>query len=194
MVIFRKTVAGATESSLSRFLNLACRTAGLRGAVHLLIISSREMRALNRRFRGLDRATDVLSFPAGGVPETEKSGFAGDIAISAEIAGRNARALGHTAAEELKVLALHGVLHLAGYDHERDRGAMARCERRLRRALHLPDGLIERGAAAGAEETSAAGKKHAAGKQGAAAKQRAGAQRPAARPVKARGRRAGSGS
>lgn len=145
MVIIRKAVAGATELSLSRFLNLARRAAGVAGQVHLLITSSRELRSLNRRFRGLDQATDVLSFPAA-LPEGAgtEDGFAGDIAISADIACRNAQALGHVALVELKILALHGVLHLAGGDHENDSGEMARRERRLRRALRLPDGLIER--------------------------------------------------
>jgi probable rRNA maturation factor len=93
---------------------------------------------LNRRFRRKDRATDVLSF-AG------QNGAAGDIAISAETAARNARRLGHSTAAELKVLILHGALHLAGYDHEHDRGQMARREQRLRRQFRLPTGLIERG-------------------------------------------------
>ena len=72
------------------------------------------------------------------------SGLAGDIAISAEIAAQNARHLGHSAAQEIKILVLHGILHLAGYDHESDRGTMARKEVRLRKSLGLPSGLIER--------------------------------------------------
>jgi len=71
-------------------------------------------------------------------------GFAGDVAISAEIARQNARRLGHTAAEEIKILVLHGMLHLAGYDHELDNGEMEREEARLRKSLGLPVGLIER--------------------------------------------------
>jgi probable rRNA maturation factor len=74
--------------------------------------------------------------------------LAGDLAISAEIAARNAARLGHSLASEIKVLALHGVLHLAGYDHEGDRGQMAEKEERLRRELRLPTTLIERGEAA----------------------------------------------
>lgn len=154
MVIIRKAVAGATELSLSRFLNLARRAAGVTGQVNLLITSSRELRSLNRRFRRLDKATDVLSFPAAA-PPGEPDGLAGDIAISAEIACRNARALGHASLVELKILALHGVLHLAGCDHEKDNGEMARRERRLRRALRLPDGLIERTAAVPLQEAKA---------------------------------------
>ena len=99
------------------------------------------MRSLNHRFRDKDKATDVLSFPA--LPEVKKK-FAGDLAISVEIASRNARELGHSTANEIKILALHGVLHLAGYDHERDAGEMARTELRLRQAFRLPCSLIER--------------------------------------------------
>lgn len=106
-----------------------------------MLTSSHELRSLNSRFRHKDKATDVLSFPA--VPEL-KDKFAGDLAISVDIAARNARELGHSAADEIKILALHGVLHLAGYDHEQDRGEMARAEQRLRRDLRLPSSLIER--------------------------------------------------
>ena len=89
----------------------------------------------------------MLSFPAP--PGLERS-CAGDIAISAEIAAHNARTLGHTVAEEIKILALHGILHLRGYDHDRDRGKMARREEKLRRDLRLPIGLIERSKQSGA--------------------------------------------
>jgi len=107
---------------------------------NVLVTTSRELHQLNRRFRGKNRATDVLSFPAApGIV-----GFAGDVAISAEIAAYNAGALGHTVAEEIKILALHGILHLAGYDHEKDDGVMARKEQRIRKVLGLPGGLIER--------------------------------------------------
>jgi probable rRNA maturation factor len=113
----------------------------LRGAVSVLVTSSRELQQLNRRFRGKNTPTDVLSFPA--IPGLMQA-FAGDIAISAEIAARNARQLGHTAAEEIRVLTLHAVLHLAGYDHELDDGEMQRKEAHLRKSLGLPVGLIER--------------------------------------------------
>ena len=103
----------------------------------MLITSSAELRRLNRRFRGKNEATDVLSFPSA-------DGTLGDLAISAEIAARNAHRLGHSATDEIKILILHGLLHLAGYDHETDDGVMARKEARLRRVLGLPVGLIER--------------------------------------------------
>ncbi len=112
----------------------------LKKMVNVLVTTSRELQELNRRFRGQSRPTDVLSFPAAqGI-----ANLAGDVAISAEIAAHNAAELGHTAATEIKILTLHGILHLAGYDHERDDGEMARKEERMRRALRLPVGLIER--------------------------------------------------
>jgi probable rRNA maturation factor len=144
MVILQKRVPGLTEDTLDRFVTRAKRSVGLRGSVTVLVTSSRELRRLNQRFRGKDTPTDVLSFPALRLAAKR---FAGDVAISADIASQNARRLGHSPAEEIKILALHGVLHLAGYDHETDNGAMARREERLRRQLRLPVGLIERNSA-----------------------------------------------
>jgi len=108
-----------------------------RGSVAIALVSDRVMRTLNRRHRGVDRATDVLSFPADG-------GSLGDIAIAAGVAARQARAAGHAVSTELRVLALHGILHLLGYDHETDQGEMSRVEERLRRRAGLPGGLIGR--------------------------------------------------
>src|SRR5260370_30308329 len=99
------------------------------------------MRCGIRAFGEKDKPTDVLPFPAE--PGAQKQ-FAGEIAISAEIAAHNAWALRHSPAEEVKILVLHGVLHLRGYDHECDNGKMARREKQLRAKLHLPLGLIER--------------------------------------------------
>ena len=141
MIIFQKRVADLTELALSRFLARARRAAGLKGAVNVLVTTSAEMKSLNRRFRAKDKPTDVLSFPAGSGAQKQ---FAGEIAISAEIATKNARSLGHSPAEEVKILVLHGVLHLRGYDHESDHGQMAKREEQLRAQLHLPLGLIER--------------------------------------------------
>ena len=107
----------------------------------MLVTGSQELQKLNRQFRGKDKATDVLSFPA---PPEAADGLAGDVAISADIAAENAQRLRHEAADEIKILLLHGVLHLAGYDHEHDDGEMARKEQRLRKVLGLPIGLIER--------------------------------------------------
>ena len=110
-----------------------------RGTMTVAIVSDARVRALNRKFRKKNTATDVLSFPA------EESGYLGDVVISSGVAARQARAAGHSLATELRVLALHGLLHLLGYDHERDDGQMARLERRLRRMGGLREGLIERG-------------------------------------------------
>jgi probable rRNA maturation factor len=141
VIIFRKRVAGLTEPALARFVARAARSVKLHGSINVLVTSNGEMKNLNRRFRAKDQPTDVLSFPAGDVP---LSGLAGDVAISLEIAAKHANQFGHSPAEEIKILALHGVLHLAGYDHETDDGNMARKEERLRKLLGLPSGLTER--------------------------------------------------
>ena len=101
------------------------------------LVSDARMRAINRRFRGMDYATDVLSFPSD-------SPHLGDIVIATGVARRQARTAGHGATEELRILALHGLLHLLGYDHERDNGQMARVERRLRQKGGLREALTER--------------------------------------------------
>jgi probable rRNA maturation factor len=141
LVIFEKRVPELSELALTRFVARARQEAGLKGTVDIFVTSNGRMRSLNRRFRDLDKTTDVLSFPAA---DNVREKFAGEIAISAEIATQNARALGHSAADEVKILVLHGLLHLGGYDHERDDGEMARRERQLRTRLGLPSGLIER--------------------------------------------------
>jgi probable rRNA maturation factor len=112
--------------------------AGARGAVTVAVVSDARVRALNHRYRRKFRATDVLSFPS------EDSGYLGDIVIAAGVARRQARQAGHSIQTELRVLALHGLLHLLGYDHERDNGRMARIEARLRSRGGLREGLIGR--------------------------------------------------
>ena len=104
-----------------------------------LLTRDAELQRLNRTFLGHDYATDVLSFPSGS-----RSGFLGEIAISVDRAREQAREQGHAAADELKILMLHGVLHLLGMNHETDRGLMARTETRWRKHFQLPAGLIER--------------------------------------------------
>jgi probable rRNA maturation factor len=141
VVILEKRVAGLTARSLESFVVRARKAARLHGRVNVLVSTDRELRRLNRRFRGKDKATDVLSFPS--VLDLDRD-FAGDVAISATSAAQSARRLGHSAADEIRILALHGVLHLAGYDHEQDGGKMARQEARLRVRLGLPAALIER--------------------------------------------------
>lgn len=115
------------------------KLAGMKGDVAILITNSRKMRELNRWYRRDDHATDVLSFPG-----TPKLNHAGDVAISAEIAAKNATSLQHSLMVEIKVLILHGILHLSGYDHEADAGEMAGLEDRLRSRLGLPNALISR--------------------------------------------------
>ena len=141
-VVLSRQVPGLSERGLANFVRNACRAAGLQGTPTLLVTNSRRMRQLNAQFRGKHYATDVLSFPSPIFVE----GFGGDIAVSIDIASRNARALGHSVVDEVKILVLHGVLHLAGYDHENDNGQMAEKELRLRRKLGLPAALIERAA------------------------------------------------
>lgn len=138
LVIVRRKLSGVTAKALDAFAITAKRAAGVRGEVAILITSSEEVRQLNREFRGKDKPTDVLSFPS------DADGLAGDIAISADIAKENGHALRHSALTEIKVLVLHGMLHLAGHDHETDGGEMAALEARLRARLGLPQGLIER--------------------------------------------------
>lgn len=141
LVTIESKLHGISETALGRFVAQARRAARVRGQVHVLIISSRRMKSLNWQFRGQNKPTDVLSFPA--MAEVARD-LAGDIVISADIAAANAQRFRHSLAQELKVLILHGVLHLGGHDHERDNGKMARKEARLRKQLGLKDGLIER--------------------------------------------------
>ena len=135
MVILEKRVPGLPMEDLSRFAQRAQAIAHVYGEVSILIADNRRLRDLNRRFRRKNAPTDVLSFP---------SHRGGDIAISLDIARDNARLYGHHFSEELKVLILHGMLHLAGYDHESDDGQMAAREMSLRAHLKLPASLIDR--------------------------------------------------
>jgi probable rRNA maturation factor len=132
-----------------------------RGSVGVAVVSDARVRALNRRYRHEDSATDVLSFPSGErratgrlrraasgerAAVTHRPPFLGEIVIARGVARRQARAARHSESTELRVLALHGLLHLLGFDHdhERDRGRMRRVERRLRKKGGLREGLIER--------------------------------------------------
>jgi probable rRNA maturation factor len=128
------------ERALAVFAGKAQRAVGVDGAVTIRITTSSELRELNRRYRHKDEATDVLSFDL----LSTRAKTVGDLAISAEIAAANAAELGHTTETELKILILHGLLHLAGYDHEADNGEMGKRESELRTQLKLPVGLIER--------------------------------------------------
>jgi probable rRNA maturation factor len=146
LVILEKKIVGLNEDALGRFVLRARKAVGLRGQVNVLVTSSAAVRSLNQRFRSENTATDVLSFPATSTTSDFRKGakLAGEVAISADIALKNSFRLGHPVAQEIKILALHGILHVAGFDHERDNGEMARKEAELRRALGLPATLIER--------------------------------------------------
>ena len=113
------------------------------GLVTIAIVSDARIRALNRQFRRVDKATDVLSFPSSPEPRAP-SPVLGDIVIARGVAKRQAREAGHSERTEWRVLALHGLLHLLGYDHEKDNGRMQRAERKLRLKGGLRDGLIDR--------------------------------------------------
>jgi probable rRNA maturation factor len=129
-----------SSSGLSRFVNRARAAVRLEGEVEVLLTSDAEIKRLNKAFRGKNKATDVLSFPA----PAEAEGVAGDLAVSLDTAAQQAVEHGHSLRDEVRILLLHGLLHLAGEDHETDAGEMAARERELRKQLKLPVGLIER--------------------------------------------------
>jgi probable rRNA maturation factor len=137
------SLAIPSSRALTRFLLQAQAALHLRGEVSVLLTTDREIQRLNRKYRGKNKVTDVLSFPAGPFVEKQEN-IAGDLAISVQTASRQGTACGHSLGTELKVLMLHGLLHLAGYDHESDGGRMGRRESQLRAKLGLPEGLIER--------------------------------------------------
>ncbi len=157
-----------SSRALARFLREAQAVVRLSGHVSVLLTTYRAIRRLNRQFRGKDKATDVLSFPADSLIQNQEK-IAGDLAVSVPTALRQAREQGHPLAIEIEVLILHGLLHLAGYDHETDEGQMARRERVLRGRLGLPSGLIERSAL----PTLAADKNGKDGARGARVKRQA---------------------
>ena len=137
-VTFRRVPAGFRRAAVERFARRLQLEVAKGGPFDCLITGDAELRRLNRDFRGKDYPTDVLSFPATGGP------LLGDIAISLGRARAQAREYGHPIEQEVQILLLHGLLHLMGYDHETDRGQMARAEKRWRSKLGLDSGLIER--------------------------------------------------
>ena len=139
----RTPSAAANLRSLNDFARRAQQRIGLEGQVNLLLSDDATLRQLNREYRGKNSPTDVLSFPAiqlDGVPQP----IAGDLAISIDTARRQAKTHRHTLQLELKILILHGLLHLAGFDHETDSGEMRERESELRAHFRLPVSLIER--------------------------------------------------
>jgi probable rRNA maturation factor len=137
----RSNSTAPAKSGLTRFLRRALQAVGLDGEVDVLLTTDAEIRRLNRTFRGKNKATDVLSFPA---PREIAQEHAGDLAISLDTAAQQAESFGHSLDAEVRILLLHGLLHLAGMDHEIDRGEMAKRESELRKELKLPVTLIER--------------------------------------------------
>jgi probable rRNA maturation factor len=137
----RSNTIARSKPALTRFLHRAQKAVGLVGEVDVLLTSDEEIRRLNRTFRKKNKATDVLSFPA---PEELAGQHSGDLAISIDTAARQAESFGHSLNDEVKILLLHGLLHLAGMDHEVDSGEMAAREAELRAELKLPVSLIER--------------------------------------------------
>jgi probable rRNA maturation factor len=150
VILERRKTKDLSRLALTRFANRAQRAAGVWGEVNILLTGDSEMQRLNLQFRHKDEPTDVLSFPADRPqperhPSLRTQGAAGgDIAISLQTARLQAAQAGHNLLTEVKVLILHGMLHLAGHDHETDRGRMRRLEPKLRAGFHLNAGLIER--------------------------------------------------
>jgi probable rRNA maturation factor len=106
-------------------------------SVTIQLISDDSMAQLNEKYRNKPGPTDVLSFPANGAHPSHSAEYIGDIAISPETARRNARRFSRSLPEEMRILILHGMIHLAGFDHETDHGEMDRLERRLRKRLEV---------------------------------------------------------
>lgn len=135
------SISALSKSGLTRFLNRARAAVRLEGDVDVLLADDATLRRLNKTFRGKNKATDVLSFPA---PAEIAYDHAGDLAISLETANRQAATYHHSLRDEVRILLLHGLLHLSGLDHEIDDGEMAAREAELRFELGLSNSLIER--------------------------------------------------
>jgi probable rRNA maturation factor len=138
-VTFRRVPADVRPRAIELFVRKLQRELAKGHPFDVLITGDAELQRLNREYRGKDYPTDVLSFP-----QEPDGALLGDLAISAARARAQAREFGHSTEDEIRILILHGVLHLTGMDHESDSGAMARAEKRWRARLKLPNGLIER--------------------------------------------------
>jgi probable rRNA maturation factor len=158
LITYRRKPATLDDKSLQSFAEVLRDRVARGREFHCRITNDAELRTLNAQFRGSDYATDVLSFPSpiaddkivsATIAKKFRCGNTnslGDIAVSFERARAQAREWRHSADDEIRILMLHGVLHLLGMDHESDSGRMKRAEIRWRRKLGLPVGLIERGA------------------------------------------------
>jgi probable rRNA maturation factor len=134
LVAFRRAPATLNRQAIESFAEILRKR--LRAEFTCLVTTDSELKRLNREFRGKDHATDVLSFPGTS-----------ELAVSYQRARAQAAQFGHTLEDEIRILMLHGVLHLLGMDHETDHGAMARREAVWRRKLGLPNSLIQRAGA-----------------------------------------------
>jgi len=139
LITYRRKPAHLDQKSLQSFAEVLRDRVARGREFHCRITNDAELRSLNAKFLGKDYATDVLSFPAAD------GDLLGDIAISLQRARAQGREWRHATEDEIRILMLHGVLHLLGMDHESDSGRMKRAETRWRRQLGLPSGLIERG-------------------------------------------------
>jgi probable rRNA maturation factor len=153
MILNRQRSVRLSTRALESFLLRVLRELGLKQAqVTVCLVSDAEIAGMNQSFRKKHGPTDVLSFPAVKLRKPRRSkrlanslapdslnsdASLGDIAIAPAVAKRNAKNYGRTLPAELKILILHGVLHLLGFDHEADRGEMDRTEKKLRRRLGL---------------------------------------------------------
>jgi probable rRNA maturation factor len=154
MILNRQRRVRIPVAELNRFLGAAQRRLRVpAGAVSVALVTDAEMKKWNRAFRGKNRATDVLSFPVDGPAKTKPKQtrrapakspsppptgrYLGDVAIAPAVARQNARRFGRTFSAEMRILIVHGILHLLGYDHETDQGQMNRREARVRRDLGL---------------------------------------------------------
>jgi probable rRNA maturation factor len=138
LITYRRKPATLNVSSLESFAEVLRKRVARRREFHCRITNDLELQLLNQQFLGKNYVTDVLSFPSGD------DNRAGDIAISLQRARAQAREWNHSTEDEIRLLMLHGLLHLMGMDHESDTGRMKHIERSWRRKLGLPDGLIER--------------------------------------------------
>lgn len=145
MILNRQRRVRVSLRPLERFLACARRALHVpTDALTVCFVSDAQMARWNRSYRGKNRPTDVLSFPSDGLPKrrgtrirASRGAYLGDVAIAPGVALRNARIFGRSLDDEMRILILHGMLHLLGYDHETDSGQMDRRERRLRRVLGL---------------------------------------------------------
>lgn len=153
MILNRQKQVRVKLRALDEFLHRAMALLRLpESSAAICLVTNAQIARWNRVYRGKDHPTDVLSFPVAAHQQNgngrafaasksfraaRESEYLGDIAIAPAVARRNARSLGRSFDQEMRILALHGLLHLMGYDHETDNGAMERLETRLRRELRI---------------------------------------------------------